>query len=270
LHLDLHIHTTCSDGQASPEQVVTQARKAGLHAIAITDHDTTSGVGRAREEGARLGLRVIAGTELSVSANGTEMHLLGYGIVPDHPAIGAITGRLGTLRRERVGAMVDRLTSLGVGITVADVSTAADNASIGRPHVAEALVRLGAVRHVQEAFSRFLADGGPAWIPSRGPDVAEAIAAIHEAGGLSVWAHPSLDDTQRFPALRHLGLDGVEVLRPGLAPVTSSALEHAARDAGLVVSGGSDWHGGSPPLGSWYVTHRHVGALLERLGVPMD
>jgi predicted metal-dependent phosphoesterase TrpH len=270
LHLDLHIHTTCSDGQMAPEQVVMQARKAGLHAIAITDHDTTSGLARAREEAARQGVRFIAGTELSVSFQGAEMHLLGYGIAPENPAIGAITERLGRLRHERVGAIVDRLTALGVGITVADVATPVGNASIGRPHVAEALVKLGAVRHVQEAFSRFLADGGPAWIPSRGPDVADAIAAIHDAGGLSVWAHPSMDDATRFPKLRALGLDGVEVLRPGLQPVTSSALEHAARDAGLVSSGGSDWHGGSPPLGSWYVTHRHVGALLERLGISPD
>ena len=270
MHLDLHVHTTCSDGQVSPEQVVMLARKAGLHAIAITDHDTTSGVARAQAEGARLGLRVIAGTELSVNAEGGEMHLLGYGIAPGHPAIAAITDRLGTLRRERVGAMVDRLTALGVGISVADVQTPEGNASVGRPHVAEALVRLGAVRHVQEAFSRFLADGGPAWIPSRGPDVGAAIEAIHEAGGLSVWAHPAIEDAPRFARLKVLGLDGVEVLRPGLAPVTSSALEHSARDAGLVVSGGSDWHGGTPPLGSWYVTHRHVGALLERLGILED
>ena len=267
MHLDLHIHTTCSDGQVSPEQVVMQARRAGLHAIAITDHDTTSGVTRAQEEGVRQGVRVIAGTELSVNRDGAEMHLLAYGIDPSHPSIAAITASLGRLRRQRVGAMVDRLTSLGVTISIADVATPEGNASIGRPHVAEALVKVGAVRHVQEAFSRFLADGGPAYVPSRGPDVAEAIAAIHEAGGLSVWAHPAIEDTSRFGRLRRLGLDGVEVLRPGLAPVTSSALEHAARDAGLVVSGGSDFHGGSPPLGSWYVTHRHVGALLARLGM---
>lgn len=270
MHLDLHIHTTCSDGLAPPEAVAEQARRTGLHAIAITDHDTTVGVARARAAGEALGLLVIAGTELSCSRAGRDMHLLGYGIDPDHPALAAVTARLGLLRRERVGTIVERLNALGVAITVEDVRAPLGNASIGRPHVAEALVRLGAVRHAPEAFSRYLADGGPAHVPSRGPDVAEAITAIHDAGGLSVWAHPALEEMPRFAALKELGLDGVEVLRPGLAPTSSSALEHAAREAGLVVSGGSDWHGGSPPLGSWYVTHRHVGALLERLGVTVD
>jgi predicted metal-dependent phosphoesterase TrpH len=270
LHLDLHLHTTCSDGQLAPEAVVAQAAKAGLHAIAITDHDTTAGVGRALAAAAPLGLRVIPGTELSVNVDGDEMHLLAYGIDPDHAAIAAVTVRLGTLRRARIGVIVERLTALGVGITVEDVHTPVGNSSIGRPHVADALVRIGAVRHIQEAFSRFIGDGGPAYVPSRGPDVAEAIEAVRAAGGVSVWAHPRLDDARRFARLREMGLGGAEVLRPNVAPVTSSALEHAARDAGLFVTGGSDWHGGNPPLGSWYVTHRHVSALLERLGIPID
>jgi predicted metal-dependent phosphoesterase TrpH len=270
LHLDLHLHTTCSDGHLSPEAVVAQAHRAGLHAIAVTDHDTTAGVGRATLAAAPLGLRVIAGTELSCSNEGEEMHLLAYGIEPDHPAIAGVTGRLGALRRARVGVIVDRLNALGVAISVDDVLTPDGNASVGRPHVAEAMVRKGAVRHTQEAFSRYIGDGAPAYVPSRGPDVAEAIEAVRDAGGISVWAHPRIDDAKQFARLRKMGLGGAEVLRPNLAPVTSSALEHAARDAGLVVSGGSDWHGGNPPLGSWYVTHRHVGALLERLGITMD
>lgn len=270
LHLDLHMHTTCSDGAFAPEAVAAQARRAGLHAIAITDHDTMAGVERARAAGAEVGLLVIPGTELSVSFEGRDLHLLAYGVAPDDPGIGAVTARMGVLRRERVAVIVERLQGMGVAITVADVRAPEGNTSIGRPHIAEAMVRLGAVRHIQEAFSRFLGDGAPACVPSRGPDVADAMAAIKAAGGVSVWAHPSLDDARLFPRLAALGLDGAEVLRPNVAPTTSSALEHAARDAGLVVSGGSDWHGGNPPLGSWYVTHRHVAALLERLGVPLD
>ena len=270
LHLDLHIHTTCSDGTCTPEEVAVQARRVGLHAIAITDHDTVAGIARARRAGEALGLRVISGIELSCSLGASDMHLLGYGIDEGHPAIAAMTGRMGTLRRERLATIVRRLQDLGVAITVDDVQVPEGNAAVGRPHVAEALVRLGVVRYQQEAFSRFLADGAPAYVPSRGPDVTEAIAAVQGAGGCSVWAHPSLEDARRFAELEQMGLEGIEVLRPNLAPTTSSALEHAARDAGLVVSGGSDWHGGNPPLGSWYVTHRHVGALLGRLGVPVD
>ena len=270
MHLDLHIHTTCSDGTLAPEAVVEQARRSGLHAIAVTDHDTTAGVARAQAAAATLGVRVIPGTELSCSWNGREIHLLAYGIAPDHPSLQAVTDRMGALRRDRVARIVERLRGLGVSIEVADVQAPAGNVSIGRPHVAEALVRRGTVRHIQEAFSRFLADGGPAYEPARGPDVEQAIAAVAEAGGCSVWAHPSLDDAREFGRLRAAGLGGAEVLRPNVAPTTSSALEHAARDAGLLVSGGSDWHGGNPPLGSWYVTHRHVAALLERLGIPTD
>jgi hypothetical protein len=133
--------------------------------------------------------------------------------------------------------------------------------------VAEALVRLGVVSRPQEAFDRFLGAGQPAYVPAFGPAVESAIAAVHEAGGCAVWAHPSLQDARRFGDLASLGLDGIEVLRPNVSPTSSSALEHAAREAGLLVSGGSDWHGGNPALGSWYVTDRHVGALLERLGI---
>lgn len=270
MHLDLHLHTTCSDGTVAPAETAQRARRAGLHAIAITDHDTTAGVAPAQAAAEAVGLLVIPGVELSCSLDGRDVHLLAYGMPPDHPALQAVIGRMGSMRRERMTRIVERLRELGIGITVEDVRTPAENASVGRPHIAEALVRLGAVRHVQEAFSRFLADGGPACIPNRGPDVAAAIAGIRDAGGCSVWAHPSLEDSRDFARLRTMGLDGVEVLRPHLSPTSSSALEHAAREAGLVVSGGSDWHGAMPPLGSWYVTHRHVGALLERLGIVID
>jgi 3',5'-nucleoside bisphosphate phosphatase len=267
VHLDLHLHTSCSDGALAPEGVVAAARRARLDAIAVTDHDTTAGVKRARAAVPDGGLLVISGIELSCEFDGAEMHLLGYGVDPEHAGLRAITGRRALARRERVAAIVERLHTLGVGIAVADVRVPDDNASVGRPHVAEALVRLGRVRTPQEAFSRYLADGGPAHVPSRGLDVSDGIAAVAAAGGVSVWAHPAIEDTRRFAALRGMGLDGIEALRPSLAPVSSSALEMAAREAGLLVTGGSDWHGGNPPLGSWYVTDRHVHVLLERLGI---
>lgn len=267
VHLDLHLHTTCSDGSQAPEAVVALARRAGLHAIAVTDHDTTAGVAAARGAGAVAGVQVIAGIELSCELDGEEVHLLGYGIDPDHPGLRAVTDRRTVLRRERAAEIVDRLRALGVGITTDDIRVPAANASVGRPHVAEALVRLGAVRTMQEAFNRFIGDGQPAAVPSRGPDVAAGIAAVAAAGGVSVWAHPSLEDTGSFARLRAVGLEGIEALRPSLTPVASSALEVAAREAGLLVTGGSDWHGGPPPLGAWYVTDRHVAVLLERLGL---
>ncbi len=268
MHLDLHLHTTRSDGAMAPDCVPGAARRAGLGAIAVTDHDTTAGVRDARRAAeADGGPLVIAGIELSCRLDGGDQHLLGYGVDPDHADLGGITARMAELRRARIGEIVNRLGALGVRIAVDDVQAPEGCAAVGRPHVAAALVRLGAVRTIQEAFSRYLGDGAPAHVPARGPEMADGIRAVAAAGGVSVWAHPALEDARAFPRLREMGLDGAETLRPNLAPTASAALEHAARDAGLLVTGGSDWHGGPPALGSWFVTHRHVRGLLERLGI---
>lgn len=268
MHLDLHLHSTCSDGSLAPAELAAAAHRAGLDAIAVTDHDTAAGVAEAGRAAAALGgPMVIPGVELSCSLAGAEVHLLGYGIDPDHAGLAALTGRTGERRRRRMDEMVGRLRDLGVPIAPEDVRVAEDCVSVGRPHVASALVRLGVVQTTQEAFDRFLADGGPAHVPSCGPDVGEAIRVVEAAGGCSVWAHPAIEDARHFGALEELGLGGVETLRPWCDPATSLALEHEARALGLFVTGGSDWHGGRPPLGSWFVTERHVGAFLERLGI---
>lgn len=266
VRVDLHLHTTCSDGAVTPEELVVAANAGGLDVIAVTDHDTAVGVARARA--AAVGApRVVAGIELTCSLDGVEVHLLGYGIDPTHPSIAAFAEGGAALRRTRLAAMVAKLNVFGVRVRVEDVEVPPGCASVGRPHLARALVKRGAVPNFQEAFNRYLADGGPAWIPSGGPPVAEGIAAVREAGGVSVWAHPSLEDARQFPRARALGLDGVETVRPRLEPTASLALEQAAREAALLFGGGSDWHGAPPALGSWYVTERHVGALLARLGI---
>lgn len=268
MRLDLHTHTTCSDGTLTPAELVAAAHAGGLDAVAVTDHDTAAGVAAARAAAAATGgPRVVAGTELTCSLGGAEVHLLGYGIAPGHEAIATFAAKGAALRVERMAAMVGRLNRLGIRITVAEVEVPADCAAVGRPHLARALVKRGTVGNFQDAFTRFLADGGPAWVPSRGPELAEGIAAIRAAGGVAVWAHPALDDTRRFAAARAMGLEGVETLRPRVEPSISLALEQAARDAGLLCTGGSDWHGAPPALGAWYVTERHVGDLLERLGI---
>jgi predicted metal-dependent phosphoesterase TrpH len=268
MRLDLHTHTTCSDGTLTPGALVAAANAGGLDVVAVTDHDTAAGVEAARAAAAAAGgPRVVAGAELTCSLDGAEVHLLGYGIAPAHPAIAAFAARGAALRCERLVAMVERLNRLGVRIRAEEVEVPADCAAVGRPHLARALVKRGTVGNFQDAFTRFLADGGPAWVPSRGPELAEGIAAVHAAGGLSVWAHPALDDVRRFAAARALGLDGVETIRPRVEPASSLALEQAAREAGLLCTGGSDWHGAPPALGAWYVTEKHVGALLERLGI---
>jgi hypothetical protein len=268
MRLDLHVHSTCSDGTLAPAALVAAANAGGLDVLAVTDHDTAAGSEAARAAAAAAGgPRVVAGIELTCSYDGAEVHLLGYGFAPDHPAVEAFAARGAALRRARLAAMVDRLHALGVRIREEEVEVEPGCRSVGRPHLARALVKRGTVPNFQEAFARFLGDGGPAWVPSRGPDLAEGIATIRGAGGLSVWAHPSLEESRRFADARALGLDGVETIRPRLEPASSLALEQAAREAGLVFTGGSDWHGAPPNLGAWYVTERHVGDLLARLGV---
>ncbi len=270
MHLDLHLHSTCSDGALAPGALVAAARRAGLGLIALADHDTVAGTGAARAAARALGdIEVLGAIEITCFRDGVELHLLGYGFRAEDAGIAALSARAGEARRERMAAMVARLRSLGVDVAVGDVAVEPECASVGRMHLARALVRRGAVGSVHEAFDRYIGDGAAAYVPSRGPTVAEAVAMLKSAGGLAVWAHPSLEDAQYFEALRECGLDGVEVLRPSLAPMESVAIEQAARAAGLVGTGGSDWHGGTrPALGSWFVTERHVGAFLERLGIP--
>ena len=268
MRIDLHLHTSCSDGALTPEELVAAAKAGGLGVIAVTDHDTALGVARARAAAAALGgPRIVAGIELTCSLDGAEVHLLGYGIDPAHGSIAGFAERGAALRRARLAGMVAKLNALGVRVRLEDVEVPPGCASVGRPHLAKLLVKRGIVPTFQEAFNRYLSDGGPAWIPSGGPPLAEGIAAAHEAGGVSVWAHPTLEDARRFPQARSLGLDGAETVRPRLEPTVSLALEQAARDAALLCGGGSDWHGAPPTLGSWYVTERHVGELLARIGV---
>ncbi len=269
MHLDLHVHSTCSDGSLAPAAVVAAARKAGLGMIALADHDTVAGVGPARAAAAAAaGCGVITAIEITTRLDAREVHLLGYGFRDDDPGIARLAAGASLARRERVVAIVERLRAQGVTITVADVTAEPECASIGRLHVARALVRLGRAGSISEAFGRFIGDGAPSFVPSRGMDVTEAIAVVAAAGGCAVWAHPALDDARHFARLRESGLAGVETLRPSLDPHGSVELEQAARAARLVVTGGSDWHGAArPALGSWFVTEKHVGAFLDRLGI---
>lgn len=269
MRLDLHIHTSCSDGLFDPTTVVEAARRGALDLIAIADHDTLAGFAAADAAARRLGaIRVLPAIELTCVFRGADFHLLGYGVDPADPALCELAAGVAVRRRARIGEIVGRLNALGVEITEADVVVPPGNAAPGRPHIAQALVRLGRVGGVQEAFARWLADGGPAYVPSRGPGVEEGIRVVLGAGGCPVWAHPPLRETRYFAELKEAGLAGVEALRPQQQPAESAMVEHAARAAGLVVTGGSDWHGSSrAALGSWYVTEKHVAGFLDYLKI---
>ncbi|HPF60489.1 MAG: PHP domain-containing protein [Gemmatimonadetes bacterium] len=255
--IDLHCHSTASDGLLPPARVVEAASAAGLTAIALTDHDTTAGLAEARAAGARLGVRVIGGCEFSVAAPWGEMHLLGYFLEPDDPEIEAF---LATARRGRVArgrAMVSALRGLGVPIALADVEREAGGGALGRPHVARALQRLGVVPTVQAAFDRYLGRNRPAYVEKVLPTLGEVADLVHRRGGIVSAAHLKSHGTREvLVALQADGLDAVEVRHPSHDGDRVAILTDAALALDLGRTGGSDWHGDEDGVG----THAALGS----------
>lgn len=247
--IDLHTHTVVSDGTLTPAQLVQLAAKKGLAAIAITDHDHLGGLDEARREGAARGVEIVAGVELSVAHGAAaDVHLLGYLVDPDEPRLAARLAEFRTVRAARGRLIVEKLQALGVDIRVEDLPAAE---SVGRPHVARALVDKRIVASVSEAFERWLGDGRPAYVPKAKLDAREAIDLVHGAGGLAVLAHPGLlPDEHRYSSVRKLaalGLDGVEVEHSRHASEERRRLRALAKELDLVVTGGSDFHGENKP-----------------------
>jgi len=272
VNLDLHLHSTASDGSVPPEAVVQAAVKGHLDVIALTDHDTVAGVEAALEAARGHSIHVIPALEVSSTWDEREIHILGYFVDPSEGRLRAHDGRARDRRAERLQEMVTRLREQGVDIRFDDVVAAAGEgvASLGRPHLARALVEAGVVGNIPEAFDRYIGNDHAAYIPTRLQDPESAIAMIHGAGGLAVWAHPPmwmLHDL--LPELVRLGLDGVEVYRPRNHPDRVLELERAAQGAGLsILTGGSDWHGPDDgELGTFVVDSRQVSAFLERGGM---
>lgn len=242
-YVDLHAHSTASDGAVSPAELVEAASRAKLQAIAITDHDTIAGNDEAFATGASLGIRVVRGCELSAYDGDFEIHLLALHIRD----AGAIRPSLEGFQRERVErgyAIVERLAVAGVPVNIDDVLAEAAGGALGRPHIARAMIRAGHVADHRDAFDKYLGAGKPAYVPKPRLEVGDAIGLAHSAGALAVWAHPGRDGTrERLVRLTALGLDGVEVRHPGHTPGDTQRLGRLAQELDLVPSGGSDWHG---------------------------
>lgn len=242
-YVDLHAHSTASDGAVSPSELVEAAVRAKLHAIAITDHDTIAGNDEAFATGASLGIRVVPGCELSAYHGDSEVHLLALHI----RHADAIRSSLEGFQRERVDrgyAIVERLAVAGVPVSIDDVLAEAAGGALGRPHIARAMVRAGHVADFRDAFDRYLGAGKCAYVAKPRLEVADAIGLAHSAGALAVWAHPGREGTrERLTQLASLGLDGVEVRHPGHTPADTQRLGRLAEELDLVPSGGSDWHG---------------------------
>lgn len=268
MRIDLHLHSHVSDGQLSPTELVGAALAARLDVVSLTDHDTAAGVAEALLAARDRPIQVIPGIEISTRHDTGEFHVLGYWIDPSAPSILEHQEASVVRRADRMRSMVRRLQELGLSITFEDVEQAAGPAvrSIGRPHLARALLAAGQTRFYGEAFARYISDIGPAFVEQDFPSPAEAISTIHAAGGVAVWAHPPLDLLdQELPGFAAWGLDGVECFRSGQLPGDTLRLEAAARRHGLFPTGGSDWHGPHrAPLGDFFVDDRQVAELLAR------
>lgn len=266
MKVDLHLHSTASDGSLSPSAVVWAARAGGLDVIALTDHDTCAGV---REAMGTLpsAMQVIPAVELSTTLDGAEIHVLGYFIDPQNERLLAHGRHAVEVRRTRVHRMLELLGNYNVKVSFEEVVAAAEGTSniLGRPHVARALQRKGYVQTPAEAFDRFLGDAGPCFLPTELLHPREAIALINEAGGVALWAHPRSDLVARsLPQMVEWGLRGLECYRPRASAGEIDWIQTQAMQHDLLISGGSDWHGTwHGRLGEFYVDASEISALLE-------
>jgi len=241
--IDLHIHTICSDGRESPEAMVRYAIELGLEALAITDHDTVAGI-RTAETVADGQIRIVPGVELSATEGDTPIHILGYGIDPDDSRLNVVLADVVADRRTRAERIVAELNDMGLDVTLDMVEHESGEAPITRAHIGYALLNNGYVRNTGEAFARYLSNDAPAFVPQTALDIPEAIATIHNAGGIAVYAHPGI--TKRDELIARMvrdGLDGIETIHPQHSRTITRFYERIARKHGLIMTGGSDAHG---------------------------
>ena len=271
---DLHTHSTASDGTLPPREVVALAAERGLAGIALTDHDTTDGIAEAQGMAEALGIRCVAGVELSCfTPTAREAHVLGYFIDPTDPGLTRLFEEMRVQRVERAAAIVERVSGIAGALSMEDVLAESGGAPPGRPHIARAMVRLGIIDEIDHAFGdEWFGSGGRAFVPRDGLSIERGIDAIHEAGGVAVFAHPGARSRTglREEAVRHaaeLGLDGIEVDHPGHDGEVVRRCAELATELRLVQTAGSDDHGHGPDgsrLGCRTVPARIVDALEAR------
>lgn len=251
--LDLHLHTTCSDGSLPPAEVLALAHKVGVRALSITDHDTVDGIPEAQQAGARMGIEVVPGVEISSRFGDSELHMLGYFLDWKDRDLLDRLGRLRASRHARNPRIIEKLNELGLAVTYEEVKALAGTDSVGRPHIARVLMDKGYVQSAKEAFDRYLAEGAAAYVPRDLPEPAEAVQWIRAAGGVPVLAHPTwviLSGEELFRLVRTLkeaGLLGIEAFYSTHKPQQTSEYLDLARRLDLLVTGGSDFHGITKP-----------------------
>lgn len=259
MSIDLHIHSDASDGTLSPAEILDTARELGLGAIAITDHDTLAGSKEAIRVGIPSSLRFLTGIEISASPPPSfpckgSFHILGYGLRLDDPVLNRSIGMFQKARRDRNPRMTERLRELGMDISARELEERFGKGQIGRPHIARLMMRKGFVGSVDEAFDRYLGRGKPAYVDKHRAGCAEAIEIIRNAGGVPVLAHPSLlnplNDApieELIRTLRNMGMRGIEVFYPEHSPAHVALYADLAERHGLLMTGGTDFHGSVKP-----------------------
>lgn len=253
--IDLHVHTTASDGTLSPREVVNLALQLGLEALGITDHDSVAGIDEAQAAASSLGLLIIPGLELSIDTEGSEIHLLGYLLDHHYEPLTTTLKVLREERLERVKEMVGILNQMGYPIRLTRVMELAGKGSVGRLHVARCLVEIGAVESVKEAFAKLLGREGPAYVPRYKLPVEGAIELIKSSGGIPILAHPGLlEDDGLVTELCEQGIAGLEVYHPEHTKEQSTCYRELCERKGLLITGGSDYHGPGAKEGA------HLGA----------
>ncbi len=241
---DLHTHTTFSDGSLSPEELLRIAREIGLKALAITDHDTVEALQSALKLAPQYGIEIIPAIELGTHVNGTELHFLGYLIDIDSDTLSHYLEEIRITRRNRAVAILKKLSAYGLHLRLEEVLRRAGGGSIGRPHIAAAMVENGLVSSFQEAFDLWIGDGKPAHVNKGQHSPEELIHLIHEADGIAILAHPGNRVSQSLiRRFIRAGLDGIEVIHPSHDDQTQQMLKEIARKYGLLMTGGSDFHG---------------------------
>jgi len=271
---DLHTHSTDSDGTTTVEDNVVRAVQLGLDGIAVTDHDTMAGVDRAEAAAAGTGLAIVAGTEFSAELDGVSVHVLGFWTDSQDPALADEMDRLRNERRRRAQQIVEKFNGLGIAVSFERVEELAGNAPIGRPHVAAAVVEVGAAASTREVFDRFLADGGPANVPKHAVHPVRAVELLQDAGGVAVLAHPGLFGSRTgdvmpdavIEDMAAAGMTGIEADHPDHSDAQRRRYRDMAAALDLVVTAGSDYHGSTKEqaLGAATVATAVVEALRAR------
>lgn len=272
-YIDLHTHSTCSDGTLSPSEVVKLAKEKGLSAIALTDHDTIDGLTEAIEAGKKYGVQVITGIEFSVNTD-TEMHMLGLGFNIDCPHIREVLDKMIIEREKRNYIVIEKLAELGMYITIEDILAEATSPVTGRSQIAKAMMKKGYVSSLKEAFDEYLYFGRPVFVERRSISPEKAIELIHKSGGKAFLAHlnqTGKTDEELYNILSNLkkaGLDGIEGYYTEYTEEMSIRYRKMADDLGLILSGGSDFHGENKAgyeLGSGKGNLRIPYELIENL-----